>query len=128
MRAKRQDNWVRLASTRIARRARRAVLGVDFQDTGCFLRAFRRTALDGVLPFNGWHRFLPVLAHGCGATVKEVPVNHRPRVAGVSKYGIWNRLWRGLYDLFGVRWWLKKRLRAVSFTEVTLQGPRQGVG
>jgi glycosyltransferase involved in cell wall biosynthesis len=128
VRAKRRDNWVRRVSTRIARVARRAGLGVDFADTGCFLRAFRRTALDGVLPFNGWHRFLPVLAHGCGATIREVPVNHRPRVAGVSKYGVWNRVWRGLYDLVGVRWWLKRKLRPVSFTEVTLQGPGRTEG
>jgi dolichol-phosphate mannosyltransferase len=118
VRAKRQDNWVRRLSTRVARRARRLALGVDFQDTGCFLRVFRRGALAGVPPFNGWHRFLPVLVHGCGVSVKEVPVHHRPRVAGVSKYGVWNRVWRGLYDLVGVGWWLKKRLRPVSFSEV----------
>jgi len=61
---------------------------------------------------------LPILVHGCGATTKEVPVNHRPRVAGVSKYGVWNRLGRGVFDLIGVRWYLKRRLRAVSLTKV----------
>jgi dolichol-phosphate mannosyltransferase len=117
VRVKRRDNWLRRVSSRVARRARLAALGIDFQDTGCFLRAFRRTALDGVLPFNGWHRFLPVLVHGCGVRVLEVPVGHRPRTAGVSKYGLWNRLGRGLYDLIGVGWYLKRRLRAFPFTE-----------
>jgi dolichol-phosphate mannosyltransferase len=117
VRVQRQDNWVRRVSSRLARRARRATLGVDFRDTGCFLRVFRRTALEGVLPFNGWHRFLPVLVHGTGARVKELPVGHRPRATGTSKYGVWNRLGRGLYDLIGVGWYLKRRLRAVPFSE-----------
>jgi dolichol-phosphate mannosyltransferase len=117
VRLNRRDTWVRRVSSRVARRARRAALGVDFRDTGCFLRVFKRTALEGVLPFNGWHRFLPVLVHGTGARVKEVPVNHRPRAAGVSKYGVWNRLGRGLYDLFGVGWYLQRRLRPVAFSE-----------
>jgi len=117
IRAKRQDNWVRLLSTRVARRARRLALGVDFQDTGCFLRVFRRSALEGVLPFNGWHRFLPVLVHGAGKSVSELAVNHRPRVAGTSKYGVWNRLWRGVYDLIGVGWLQKRALRPVTVSQ-----------
>ena len=117
MRVNRQDNWLRRISSAIARRARKAVLGADFRDTGCALRAFRRAALDGVFPFNGWHRFLPILVHDGGATTKEVPVNHRPRVAGVSKYGIWNRLGRGLFDLIGLRWYQKRRIRPVPILE-----------
>lgn len=113
VRLDRQDNWLRRISTRVARRARRLALGVDFQDTGCFLRVFRRTALDGVLPFNGWHRFLPILVHSAGKSVREINVHHRPRVAGLSKYGIRNRLWRGLYDLVGVGWLLKRTLQPV---------------
>ena len=66
-----------------------------------------------LLPFNGWHRFLPVLVHGAGARTREVPVHHRPRVAGVSKYGVWNRLGRGLFDLVGVAWYLRRRLLPV---------------
>jgi dolichol-phosphate mannosyltransferase len=112
VRRRRCDNWVRRGSSRVARAARRWVLGVDFEDTGCFLRVFQRSALDRLYPFDGWHRFLPVLVHGVGGAVKEVPVNHRPRRAGRSKYGVWNRLGRGIYDLFGVRWWLTRALRA----------------
>jgi len=117
VRLNRQDNWLRRVSSSIARRARKAVLGADFQDTGCALRAFKRTALDGVLPFHGWHRFLPILVEGGGATTKEVPVNHRPRVAGVSKYGVWERFGRGIFDLIGVRWYQKRRLRRVPLAK-----------
>ena len=118
MRLQRRDNWVRRVSSRIARWARRTALGVDFRDTGCALRAFKRSALQGVFPFNGLHRFLPVLVHGGGATTLEVPVNHRPRVAGVSKYGVWNRLGRGIADLFAIAWYQRRRLRPVAFTEL----------
>jgi len=118
MRISRQDDWLRRISSGIARRARKAVLGADIRDTGCALRAFKRTALDGIFPFHGWHRFLPILVQGGGATTKEVPVNHRPRVAGVSKYGVWDRLGRGIFDLIGVRWYQKRRLRRVPFTKL----------
>ncbi len=113
-RVQRQDTWLRKISSRIARAARRMALGVDFQDTGCAIRAFKRGALAGVFPFNGLHRFLPILVHGGGARTLELPVHHRPRVAGVSKYGVWNRLGRGLFDLVGVRWYQKRRLPVTS--------------
>jgi len=116
LRANRQDTWVRRTSSRIARWARNSALGGDFQDTGCGYRVFRRSALAGIFPFNGWHRFLPVLAHGGGVSTREVAVNHRPRVAGVSKYGVWNRLGRGVFDLIGVAWFQKRRLRPVGTT------------
>lgn len=118
-RVKRQDNWLRKLSSRIARWARRTVLGVDFCDTGCALRVFRREALQGVFPFNGLHRFLPILVHGGGARTLEVPVNHRPRVAGVSKYGVWNRLGRGIWDLFALRWYQKRRWHPIEVVELT---------
>lgn len=115
VRQKRRDTWVRRVSSSVARAARRTALGVDFQDTGCGLRVFRRTVLQGVFGFNGLHRFLPVLVHDGGARVHELPVNHRPRVAGVSKYGIWNRLGRGVVDLFALAWYHQRRYRPVPF-------------
>ena len=118
MRLQRQDSWVRKVSSRLARGARRRALGVDFRDTGCAIRAFKREALEGVFPFNGLHRFLPVLVHGGGFKTLEVPVNHRPRVAGVSKYGVWNRLGRGLYDLVAMSWYQKRRYRAPGVEEL----------
>jgi dolichol-phosphate mannosyltransferase len=113
MRLARQDNSIRRLSSKIARWARKAALGVDFRDTGCGLRVFKRSAVEGLFAFNGFHRFMPILAHGGGAKVCEVPVNHRPRVAGISKYGVWNRLGRGLVDLVGVAWFQKRRINPV---------------
>ncbi len=113
-RVKREDSFVRKASSRIARAARKAALRYDFADTGCALRAFRRECLAGLFAFNGLHRFLPILVAGGGFKCREVPVNHRPRVAGVSKYGVWNRLWRGIFDLVGVAWFQRRRIKAVA--------------
>jgi dolichol-phosphate mannosyltransferase len=118
MRLSRQDTWLRKVSSKIARWARRTALGVDFADTGCAIRAFKRTALTGVFAFNGLHRFLPVIVHGGGFKTLEVSVNHRPRVAGVSKYGVWNRLGRGICDLFAIAWYQKRRVRPVDFSEL----------
>ena len=77
------------------------------------MRVFRRATLDGVFGFNGLHRFLPILVAGGGFRVREIPVNHRARVAGVSKYGVWNRLGRGLYDLVAIAWYQRRRFKAV---------------
>ncbi len=118
VRAKRRDTFVRRSSSKIARWARHRALKVDFCDTGCAMRVFKRSALNGVFPFNGFHRFLPVLVHGNGVGTLEVPVNHRPRVAGVSKYGVWNRLGRGIYDLIALSWFQKRRLKPVKFSEL----------
>jgi glycosyltransferase involved in cell wall biosynthesis len=115
-RANRQDNALRKISSRIARAARKFALGVDFQDTGCALRVFKRPVLDRLFAFNGFHRFMPVLAHSAGAKVCELPVNHRQRVAGVSKYGVWNRMGRGVYDLIAVAWFQKRQIPAISVT------------
>lgn len=118
VRAKRHDNLLRRVSSKIARRARKAVLRVDFCDTGCAVRVFKRTALKGIFPFNGLHRFLPVLVHGSGCRAKEVPINHRPRVAGKSKYGLNNRLWRGIFDLIAMAWYQKRRIDQVACVEL----------
>jgi hypothetical protein len=118
VRRKRQDNWLRLVSTRVARAARRQVLKVDFCDTGCAFRVFKRQALTGIFPFNGLHRFLPVLVHGNGARTKEIAIGHRARVAGVSKFGLWNRVWRGIYDLIAIAWYQKRRLPRLATKEL----------
>ncbi len=116
MRTKRQDNFLRKISSKIARAARKWALGVDFRDTGCGLRAFKRPVLDSLFAFNGFHRFMPVLAHTAGARVIEIPVNHRQRAAGISKYGVWNRMWRGIVDLFAISWYQKRRIPPVPST------------
>ena len=116
-RAQRQDSWVRKVSSAVARSARSWALGHDFADTGCALRAFKRSTMEGLFPFNGLHRFLPILVAAGGYRCLEIPVTHRPRVAGVSKYGVWNRLGRGVYDLIGVGWCLRRRLAPVGVTD-----------
>lgn len=118
-RLKRDDTFVRRASSKIARAFRKRALKSDFEDTGCAIRVFKRSTIEDLMPFNGIHRFLPILVHAGGAKTLEVPVNHRPRRAGVSKYGVWNRLGRGIFDLIGVNWYLKRRLRPVQYMEST---------
>lgn len=113
-RAKRADSWIRRVSSKIARVARRAALKVDVRDSGCAIRVFRRSTLSAAFPFNGLHRFLPILVATAGFKTLEVPVNHRPRTAGVSKYGVGNRLWRGIFDLYAVKWFQKRRLPTVE--------------
>ena len=118
IRAERQDNWSRRVSSRIANAVRRRVLGDTLTDIGCSLKLYRRAVLEGLPAFVGVHRFLPALCQFRGARVVEVPVRHRPRAHGQSKYGVGNRLWRGLRDLFGVLW-LRARLLQYRIREVT---------
>jgi dolichol-phosphate mannosyltransferase len=109
VRADRQDSRMRLLSSRIANGVRRGVLGDPVTDIGCSFKAYRREALEGLPMFVGVHRFLPALCVFRGARYAEVELRHRARRHGVSKYGVSNRLWRGLADLVGVAW-LKTRL------------------
>ncbi|MBI4556606.1 MAG: glycosyltransferase family 2 protein [Candidatus Hydrogenedentes bacterium] len=107
-RANRHDTWVRKVSSRIANRVRNWALQDGIRDGGCGAKAFRRKCLEHIVPFNGAHRFLAVMMRKAGFTIVECEVTHHPREFGVSKYGIGNRLWRGIYDLIGVGW-LRKR-------------------
>jgi dolichol-phosphate mannosyltransferase len=108
VRAKRRDTWVRKASSRIANRVRNRFTHDNVTDVGCTLRACRAEYLRRVPMFTGMHRFLPTLLKMAGARATEIPVNHRPRLHGQPKYGIGNRLWRALADLFAVRWMQKR--------------------
>ncbi|HVR97824.1 MAG TPA: glycosyltransferase family 2 protein [Thermoanaerobaculia bacterium] len=114
VRTRRQDDWVRRVSSRVANRVRNRVTHESITDVGCTLRAFRAGYARRIPVFNGMHRFLPTLLRMEGARVTEVPVNHRPRLHGQAKYGIGNRLWRGIADLLAVRWmqkrWIDRRL------------------
>jgi dolichol-phosphate mannosyltransferase len=116
VRQRRQDSWVRKASSRIANRVRRGVLHDGITDVGCSLKAYRARVVKRLPPFAGMHRFLPALARMEGARITELPVAHRARRFGKSKYNISNRLWRGIADLFGV-WWLQRRWVAVGAVE-----------
>lgn len=114
-RTERHDSLTRKVSSRVANAVRSAVTGDHVHDTGCSLKIFRREVVDRMQLFVGMHRFFPALALMHGFTVTEVPVRHHPRMHGLSKYGVGNRLFKGLYDLVAVRWMqdrvLKYRLR-----------------
>ena len=111
VRQQRRDSRVRLLSSRIANGFRNWATGESVTDVGCSLRVMRASYLRRVKMFRGMHRFLPTLLRMEGARVMEVPVGHRPRLRGQSKYGIGNRLWSGLRDVFAVRWMQSRTLR-----------------
>ena len=103
-RQQRQDGLVKKFSSLIANRIRNIFTHDGMHDTGCPLKIFRRSVLERIRLFEGMHRFFPALALMHGFTVTEVPVRHYPRIHGVSKYGMGNRLFKSLYDLIAVRW------------------------
>jgi dolichol-phosphate mannosyltransferase len=103
-RQRRRDTMVRRLSSRIANRVRAGLLGDATPDSGCGLKVFSRGAFLEMPRFDHMHRFLPALMIRQGGRVVSVPVNHRPRQRGASKYGVWNRLWVGIVDLLGVMW------------------------
>jgi len=107
----RRDPWLKRISSRIANRVRAAVLGDQVRDSACSLRAMHRRCVDSLQFFDGFHRFVPALLRQAGHRVIVVPVNHRPRRFGLSHYGVRNRAWRGVVDMFGVRWLQARRLR-----------------
>lgn len=109
-RVKRRDSTVKRWSSRIANRVRSAMLKDATPDTGCGLKLFARDAFLRLPYFDHIHRFLPALMSREGYAVGLEAVNHRPRLHGRSKYGISNRLWVGIVDLFGV-YWLQRRMR-----------------
>jgi glycosyltransferase involved in cell wall biosynthesis len=113
--ANRRDNIVRRASSWVGRFFRRLILGDSIRDTGCSLRVMKtEIALRLPLEYRGMHRFIPVTARQLGYEVIEMPAAHRPRTAGVAKYGVWNRAIPGLIDCFAVRWMRGRRRPTLS--------------
>lgn len=104
LRAKRRDSAIKRLSSRVANGVRARLLGDNTADTGCGLKVFARAAFLGFPQFDHMHRFLPALMIRGGGRVQSVPVNHRPRERGRSKYGTLDRLWVGVFDLIGVMW------------------------
>jgi dolichol-phosphate mannosyltransferase len=109
-RAQRRDTRVKRLTSRIANVVRSRFTKDGVRDTGCTLKAMRRECLSSLVPFKGMHRFIPALVKGAGYRLVEIPVNHRPRRFGQSKYGLGNRAVRATIDMFGVRWLLSRRL------------------
>ncbi len=110
-RQKRHDNLVRRVSSRIANYVRNTLSDEDIVDVGCSLKAYKKECFENVKLFEGMHRFLPTLFKLEGFTVSEVPVNHRPRELGDSKYNIRNRMMKAFVDLLAVRWMKKRHIR-----------------
>jgi glycosyltransferase involved in cell wall biosynthesis len=110
-RAVRKDTTVKRLTSRIANFVRSRFTRDGVRDTGCTLKAMRRECVDALVPFKGMHRFIPALVKGAGYKLVEVPVNHRARKFGVSKYGLGNRAVRATVDMFGVRWLLSRQLK-----------------
>jgi glycosyltransferase involved in cell wall biosynthesis len=104
--------------SRIANGVRSAILRDGTRDTGCGLKVFRRDTFLALPYFDGLHRFLPALVRRDGFTVAYVDVIDRPRHAGKSNYGLWDRLWVGIMDLFGVWWLIRRRKRVPQVSEV----------
>ena len=109
-RAQRKDTASRRWASKFANAIRRLFVKDGLRDTGCSLKAFRREAVDHLVPFNGMHRFLAAQFLKGGLKIVETPVNHRGRLAGDSKYTNFNRAIRGVYDLFGVKWLLNRKV------------------
>jgi dolichol-phosphate mannosyltransferase len=110
-RVQRKDTMVKRLTSRIANAVRSRFTKDGVRDTGCTLKAMRRECIAALIPFKGMHRFIRALVKGAGYTLVEIPVNHRPRKFGQSKYGLGNRAIRATVDMFGVRWLLSRQLR-----------------
>ena len=109
-RAQRKDTVVKRITSRIANFVRSRFTKDGVRDTGCTLKAMKRECVGTLVPFKGMHRFIPALVKGAGYRLVEIPVNHRPRKFGESKYGLGNRAVRATVDMFGVRWLLSRQL------------------
>lgn len=107
-RVRREDSWIKRWASRIANGVRRRVLRDQTPDTGCGLKVFSRSTFLSLPWFDHMHRFLPALIRRAGGEVISVPVRHRPREAGRSKYGTLDRLWVGIVDLLGVFWLIRR--------------------
>ena len=110
-RANRKDTTFKRVQSRIANFVRSRFTGDGVRDTGCTLKAMRRECREALVPFHGMHRFIPALVKGMGYRLAEVPTQHRPRVAGVSKYGFGNRAWKATCDMFAVKWLLSRQVQ-----------------
>jgi dolichol-phosphate mannosyltransferase len=109
-RLERKDTLAKRLTSRIANFVRSRFTKDYVRDTGCTLKAMRRECRTALVPFKGMHRFIPALVRGAGYRLVEIPVSHRPRRFGQTKYGFGSRAVRATVDMFGVRWLLSRRL------------------
>lgn len=109
-RVKRHDPFIKLISSKVANYVRNRLTNEEIKDIGCSLKIFRRECLARIKLFKGMHRFLPTLFKMEGFSVKEVEVQHHPRLYGKSKYNIRNRIFKSFADLLAVRWMIRRKL------------------
>ena len=120
IRVGRKDGFIKRLSSKVANGFRRMMTGDGIEDTGCPLKVIKLEYARRIPLFTGMHRFLPALVMlQDGGTVKQIPVRHFPRIAGKSKYHLWNRLFGPLRDCFAYRW-MKKRYINYSVVETNL--------
>ncbi len=118
---KRTDGTLKMYSSRIANSVRQAMLKDNTRDSGCGLKVLRRDVFLLLPFFESWHRFLPALVVREGLQVVHIDVIDRGRSHGTSKYGIFDRLWVGIVDLFGVLWLRKRRKKIPQISEIDLK-------
>lgn len=111
IRVQRQDSRLRRVMSHIANAARSRILHDGMHDSGCALKAFRREVCHSFVPIRTLYSFMPAMAAAAGFKVKEIPVNHRQRTAGVSKYGLGDMLWRPVVDMLGMWWFIRRRFK-----------------
>lgn len=111
VRVKRRDTWFKRIISKCANSIRNWLCGIELQDSGCSLKIYRRACLDQIKLYNGLHRHFPVLFNNEGFSLHQEPVNHRPRLKGVSKYNLFNRSFNTVADLLAVYWMKKRQLR-----------------
>jgi dolichol-phosphate mannosyltransferase len=116
-RTTRRDTWLRRLSSRVANGVRGWMLKDGTPDTGCGIKVFDRAVFMDMPRFDHMHRFMPALYQREGCEVVSVPVNHRERTRGKSKYGLHNRLWVGIVDLFGVMWLIRRASPRIRIDE-----------
>ena len=112
-RPQRKDTLVKRLTSRVANFVRSRFTKDGVRDTGCTLKAMRSECVKALVPFKGMHRFIPALVKGAGYQLVEIPVNHRPRRFGQTKYGLGNRAVRATIDMFGVCWLLSRQIKFV---------------
>ena len=118
-RATRRDSISRRWASKIGNAIRNAVTHDGLRDTGCSLKAFRTCCVDDLPPVNGVHRFMGAYFRLAGRTIEQLPVDHRPRTHGVSKYTNLKRLPRTAFDLIGFLWYRSRVLRDLRLREQT---------
>jgi dolichol-phosphate mannosyltransferase len=111
-RQRRQDSWAKRLASRLANGVRSSILRDSTPDTGCGLKVFGREDFLRLPAFDHMHRFLPALILRSGGRVESIPVSHRARARGTSKYGVWDRFWVGVQDLRGVAWLMRRPIVA----------------